>query len=255
MPKSAQTGVVKPLRLEGAAQLQQLLEQLFEGLTDEPFFIKDAKLRYISANQAMARFCGVRSPAQVVGRRARDFFPRDVSDRYETFDRQVLTSGSPITSRFDLRLGAGRPVWLIFTKAPVRNTRGEVVGVAASARRYRSDARSDPLLRRIERVAQKIESSFAEPLRLAELANLAGVSISQLERDFVRLLGTTPLAVLNKARISHALRLLETGNTISAIAHECGYTDHSAFSRSFREAIGLSPRAYRSLLSQSSAEG
>lgn len=227
----------------------EFLDQLLEGLTDVPYFVKDASLRYVAANPAMARLCGLRRPSQMYGRRASDFFSPELVARYEAFDQQVMTTGRPISNRFDLTQGAGaRPVWLLFTRVPVRGERGKVVGVAASAKRFRSAGRSDPVFNRIARVSRRIESGFGEALKLPELAEMAGVSVSQLERDFASLFGATPHAMLNKARINHALKLLDTEMTISSIAQECGFTDHSAFTRSFREAVGVSPRAYRTLL-------
>jgi AraC-like DNA-binding protein len=234
----------------------ELLDQLFDGLTEVPFFVKDSGLRYVAANLAMARLCGVRRPALMFGRRAADFFPPELSRRYESFDRQVLATGHTISNRFDLSVGAGaEPAWLLFTRAPIRAKQGEILGVAASARRFRSAGRTQPIYRRVARAARYIEMAFAEPVKLPELAATAGVSVSQLERDFASLLGATPHAVHNKARINRALQLLETRRSISAIAHECGYTDHSAFSRRFREAMGVSPRAYRELLRARTAEG
>jgi AraC-like DNA-binding protein len=41
--------------------------------------------------------------------------------------------------------------------------------------------------------------------------------------------------------------LLAGAGSIAAIAHACGYADHSAFARQFRRSTGLSPRAYRGL--------
>jgi AraC-like DNA-binding protein len=234
----------------------ELLDQLFDGLTEVPFFAKNADLRYVAATPAMARLCGVRRPALMYGRRAADFFPPEVSRRYETFDRQVLATGRPISHRFDLSVGAGaRPVWLLITRAPIRGKQGEMLGVAGCSRQFRSAGHTDPIYRRIARAARHIEMAFAEPLKLPELAATAGVSVSQLERDFANLLGASPHAVHNKARVNRALQLLETRRMISAIAHECGYTDHSAFSRSFREAVGVSPRTYRALVRARTGEG
>lgn len=227
----------------------ELLEQLFEGLPEVPFFVKDTKLRYVAANPAMARLCGVRQPAQVLGKRAQDFFPPEFSRRYEAFDQQVMDTGKPIANRLDLAVSAGaQPLWLLFTRIPVRGSHGEVLGVAASARRFQSIARTDPIYRRISRVISHIQTEFAEPLRLTELAEVARTSVSQLERDFANLFGATPHAVLTKIRINRALELLSGGMTISAIALECGFSGQSAFARVFREAVGASPRAYRALL-------
>jgi AraC-like DNA-binding protein len=40
-------------------------------------------------------------------------------------------------------------------------------------------------------------------------------------------------------------RLLETDEAIAVIALKCGYSDQSAFTRKFRETVGLSPLEYR----------
>jgi hypothetical protein len=40
--------------------------------------------------------------------------------------------------------------------------------------------------------------------------------------------------------------LLETDDPIATIALECGYTDQSAFTRQFRQTLGMSPSKYRS---------
>ena len=42
----------------GVANLA-FLEELFAPLTDNPFFIKNEKLQYVAANDAMLRLCGV----------------------------------------------------------------------------------------------------------------------------------------------------------------------------------------------------
>ena len=43
-----------------------------------------------------------------------------------------------------------------------------------------------------------------------------------------------------------ALALLaDDGASVAAIAHACGYADHSAFARQFRRSTGLSPSDWR----------
>jgi AraC-like DNA-binding protein len=51
---------------------------------------------------------------------------------------------------------------------------------------------------------------------------------------------------LVKVRIDAAChRLSNTTEPIAQIALSCGYSDQSAFSRQFKQAVGISPLAYR----------
>jgi len=50
-----------------------------------------------------------------------------------------------------------------------------------------------------------------------------------------------------KTRITAGCRLLrETDASIAQIALDCGFSDHSAFSRAFRAVIGITPTRFRS---------
>jgi AraC-like DNA-binding protein len=238
------------MRLLGTADLD-ILEQLFDKLPDSPFFVKDAALRYVSANAAMARLCRVGTTEALVGKSAANFFPRPQAERYESWDRQVLANGRPITDRLDLATAtAGDPVWLLFTRVPIRDLTGVVVGVAGASRRLSTPSRSDATYSRLAHVIDHIRGHYDEPLNLSGLAARAGISKSQLERDFTALFGTTLQAFLHRTRMEQALRRLEGDASVAQVAHECGYADHSAFTRRFHSIVGLSPRQYRQRLRQ-----
>jgi len=101
---------------------------------------------------------------------------------------------------------------------------------------------------RIAHVVERLQRDYAEPLQIAALAREAGLSIAQLERHVTQLYRVTPRQLLARARLDAALALLVSGDeSIAAIAHACGYTDHSAFSRQFRRSTGVSPQQWRAL--------
>lgn len=83
------------------------------------------------------------------------------------------------------------------------------------------------------------------PLDIASLARDVGISVSQLERDFVHLFGLPPRRYLTKIRFEAAVEMLRMGKPIGEIAYACGYEDQSAFTRRFRMAFGVSPSEYR----------
>lgn len=226
-----------------------LVETLLDHLPDAPFFMKNARLEFIAANDAMLRLCGVRDRGDLIGRTSHDFFPAPAPQRFEDMDRQVMRSGRALTDRLDLVLGATGPVWLLFNRSPVRDERGKIAGVAAIARQLRTPDRRAPAYKRMAVAITEMRENFEHPLRLADLAERAGISLSQFERDFTALFGVTPRQYLTKLRIEAAMTALEGDQPIASVAQDCGYADQSAFTRRFVAAVGITPSQYRKSLS------
>ena len=98
----------------------------------------------------------------------------------------------------------------------------------------------------MDRVLQYIDAHYAEPLTLQSLARLLPVSRSYLSRAFRRRTGVTVMEHLHAVRIEAAKRLLrQTDLPVEAISGNVGFLSSKHFSRVFREATGLSPRAFR----------
>ena len=225
----------------------ELIEALFGQLSGSPFFIKDRSLRYVAANPAMAALCGVTRPSDLYGRHVGEFFPAELAPSYEALDREVISAGRSITDVLhrSVEAGAGH-AWLLFARVPVRDADGGCIGVAGTSRRLRPGLVGEASYERLHQVTQQLRSAFDQPLRLAELAQEAGTSPSQLERDFRRIFAVSPRGFLHRIRMQEARRLLEDSDaTISAIAQECGYADQSAFTRRFAAEMGVTPTQYR----------
>jgi len=54
--------------------------------------------------------------------------------------------------------------------------------------------------------------------------------------------------VLAKLRLQMAMHLLHGNMRLTDIGHACGFSDHSAFARHFKQAVGMTPREYRTLV-------
>lgn len=224
----------------------EFLEQLFDAATGIAFFVKDKHLRYVAANKEMARFCGVSRPADIYGKDLRDFFPADIATRYEALDRWVLAFGLPSKDHFDLTMsGKGEPVWAHFSRIPLKARGGETMGVAAVAQRLTYGEEHHALYCRVSAVAQHVRKHPTRPLDLHQLSQIAGVSTSQLQRDFKRMLGKSLRSFQHQIRVEQALQLLAQGRPVVEVAYACGYADHSAFTRRFRQVMGMSPSAFR----------
>lgn len=229
-----------------------LVEDILNHLPNAPFFAKDKSLRYVAANEAMLDLCGVKSREEFIGKTARDFFPDFARRRYEILDRQVMRTLQPIRDQLHLSVRTrGLPVWLLFGRWPVIGPRRQIQGVVAIARNLNAPERRHPKYERLAVAVEHIQTNFEAPLDVAALARRAGMSVSRLERDFTSLFGLPPRRYLTKVRFEAALTMLLGDQPIVDIAHACGYSDQSSFTRAFRMAAGMSPSEYRRTHAQS----
>ncbi|MCM0675275.1 AraC family transcriptional regulator [Micromonospora phytophila] len=90
----------------------------------------------------------------------------------------------------------------------------------------------------------------AHPWTVAELARAAAVSRSTLAARFKEVVGKGPLEYLTEWRIELAADRIRRGDTVATVARAVGYGSESAFSVAFKRTTGLSPRAYRSQVTQ-----
>ena len=234
-----------------------MLERLFDTLPDVVFFAKDTEGRYTHANQTLLDRLRLTKRAQLVGRRTDELFPGGLGDRYREQDEAVLRGGAEIAGQLELHLYPNRaPGWCLTHKFAWREPttasgrrREQVVGLVGLSRDLAtpglSHATPPATYARVARVVERLQRDYAEPLQIGELAREAGLSIAQLERHVTQLYRVTPRQLLARARLDASLALLSGDASIAAIAHACGYTDHSAFARQFRRSTGLSPSDWR----------
>lgn len=102
----------------------------------------------------------------------------------------------------------------------------------------------------IRRAKQYIREHLHEPLSLADIGREACVSVSYLSRLFREQTGGTFLEFLTGERIERAKELLSgPGVKVYEVAEQVGYGSWKHFSRTFKEATGLTPAEYRQHLS------
>ncbi|ESA33162.1 family transcriptional regulator [Leptolyngbya sp. Heron Island J] len=96
---------------------------------------------------------------------------------------------------------------------------------------------------RIAKVIARIKQDYSNPLTVAELASVAGLSPSSFHEHFKALTATTPLQYQKELRLLEARRLLMNGtHSVSTAAFEVGYESPTQFSREYSRKFGNSPR-------------
>lgn len=175
-----------------------------------------------------------------------DYPELDLRRSLYEIDRDRLTSGGGtaaldmmhalITRQHGQKLAMAVSEWFLQTQiregtGPQRMTLRERLGVS-----------HEPLLHVIERMERHIE----EPLQREELAEAAGVSLRQLERQFRKHLGSTLGEYYLQLRLERARHLLrQTTLSVLEVALACGFQSASHFARAYRARHGRPPRDER----------
>lgn len=101
----------------------------------------------------------------------------------------------------------------------------------------------------IERQLAIIYERPADVPRVAELAREVGLSPDHYTRVFRALIGRSPRALIQAARLDRARQLMrESALSLSEIAEQTGYSDVFQFSRLFKSQMGVSPSRWRRVL-------
>jgi AraC-like DNA-binding protein len=117
-----------------------------------------------------------------------------------------------------------------------------VLALAELASKSVQGATREPVA--VRRARDAIHERLCEPVRLVELAALAGVSCSSLLRAFTRELGMSPHAYLTSLRVARAQSLIEAGVPLAETAAEVGFVDQSHLNRHFRRMLGTTPARF-----------
>ena len=95
---------------------------------------------------------------------------------------------------------------------------------------------------RVQKSINLIEENINNPIVLDELATIADMSLTNYYRMFYSLVGYTVKDYIRRRRFSNVSKLLiDTEMRIIDIAFECQYESQAAFSRAFKQLVGVTP--------------
>lgn len=224
-----------------------LLQSLFDLAPDVAFFVKDAQGRYVAVNDSLVTRHGLTRKGDAMGKSPRDICPGDLGKIPFEQDARVLRTGRPLIDHMELHwFRPHDPVWCLTTKLPIRDADGHVIGLIGVSRDVRAPVERREIPAAFAAALEEFEQNLSEDVTTAWLAQRSEISPQRLARLTKRLFCLSPSQFITKTRIATASRLLcETNKSIAEIAQASGFYDHSAFTRAFRSATGVTPSAFR----------
>ncbi|MEO0796088.1 MAG: helix-turn-helix domain-containing protein [Verrucomicrobiota bacterium] len=225
--------------------MDQLLP-LLDSLHDTAFFFKDRQSRHTMNNLRAVASAGVATEAETIGKIGHEFWHSERMAIFVKQDEEVMRTGKPIINALCPTPERGSNAVIVYSKIPLRDAGGSIVGLAGVWREAESIGALPPAYSRLMDVIDLMHEHYAEPLQVKDMASQVGLSRSQFGRIFRQLFGLSPHDYLKSVRINAAAELLrETELKTTEIALQVGFYDHSHFSKVFKEILSLSPRDYR----------
>ena len=97
-------------------------------------------------------------------------------------------------------------------------------------------------------ITEYIKKNYSQKLRLSDIAKMYNYSLSHISKKFTRETGMGFSEYLQKIRIEHSCKLLEsTDLKISEVANLVGYDNIKFFNRIFKDILKLTPREFKKL--------
>ncbi|PQO38008.1 AraC family transcriptional regulator [Blastopirellula marina] len=226
-----------------------LLEELFARLDEVSICIKDLEGHYLSVNNAFLRSVPKLRREDVIGKNAFDLYPHALAVGYQQQDQQLLTKGQNLHDQLEMITNPdGTLGWYITSKVLAKNVDGMVIAIVGMSRDLHAPTEKAKRYSKVAVALKKIQNEYAKPLRVQQLAEESGLSVSQFERIMRSMIQITPSQYLIRQRVEAAAVLLrDSDKNIAAVAMDCGFSDQPSFCKQFKRVTGLSPLKYRKM--------
>lgn len=237
----------RPRSLAQVVEYFSLLMPLFNRVPSLVFFVKDREARYVLANQTLATRCNLESTQELLSKTSTAVFNSSFGQSYTEQDFSVLQDGVLVLDKLELHsYRSGELGWCLTHKLPIYDTNEKVIGMLGISVDIHPEESNQPKTnKRIYNAVRHIRKNYDQNLSVEALAKLANISVSQFDRTFKKLFQMTPTQYIQKVRLENAIALLKQNLSITEISILCGYSDHSAFSRQFKQLTGLSPSQFK----------
>ena len=129
-----------------------LLRTLIDNLPDA-IYVKDKYSHKTVANLADIHNMGLTSEDEVLGKNDFDLFPKEIAEKFYEDDQSVIKTGNPILNREEYLINPdGKKKWLLTSKVPVRDEKGNISGLVGIGHDITEKKRVDEEIKKNERL-------------------------------------------------------------------------------------------------------
>lgn len=163
--KRAIGGIIRDVteRKQAAEAIQDertLLRTLIDNLPD-PIYVKDTLGHKIVANKADLENIGVKSEADVIGKTDFELFDFETAQKTFADDSNVIQHGQVIINREEVfHVAEGHPRWLLTTKIPLKNQKGEITGLVGIGHDITGQRKARETIQKLSRGIEQSPSSI-----------------------------------------------------------------------------------------------
>lgn len=232
-------------QLLSSAKVQSLVE-IFDYMPDTYFWIKDLSGEYVWVNEKNMRHYNAKSVEDIQGKTDFEFCSKHLAEMY-TQDDAAVARGMEITNKFEpIRQKDWTIKWHLTTKRPLVNEDGEIIGTFGFAKEFKEGQFPGLFSEELLPVMDFIKSNIHSKIPIEKLADLSCLSVSAFERKFKKNFNITPREYIKQIRLHLVCQdLIKTNKSISEIALDCGFYDHSFMTSVFRSSLAMTPSQFR----------
>ncbi|MHC4457991.1 MAG: PAS domain S-box protein [Planctomycetota bacterium] len=138
-------------RAEKEAYYEQgLMQKLLNNIPDYVYF-KDKNRRFVRASNFFCDLFGC-SMEDIIGKKDEDLFPEEIAEETASDDRHVIKTGIPLINKEEGgKLIGGGEHWVLTTKLPWRDKKGNIIGLFGISREITDNKQAEEALRKSEK--------------------------------------------------------------------------------------------------------
>lgn len=219
---------------------------IFDSLPGFLCFLKNRAGQHLYASGLWTTRHGFREAWEMLFKTDQDLTPGAMAESYVADDAIVYRTGQPVLDKIEICLDAvGLPDWHVTSKYPVRNRKGEIIGILGISRVCMGQSPIASLNVRIGPATKMLQANLLEYPSAQVLAEACGLSVRQLQRRFTDALGLSPRDYWMKCRIRAACESIIKGEEkLGSLSDRLGFCDQSSFTAQFRRHTGVTPSAF-----------
>ena len=146
-----------------------LLRTVIDNIPDS-IYCKDTSFRKTLSNKSDLRYMGVNSESEILGKTDFDLYSKEHAEKSFAVDQTVINSGKSILNTEELLLDEnGQKQWLLTSKLPMKDEKGDIIGIVGIGRNITERRRNEEALTESERRYRTVLEQSLEAIYLYDL--------------------------------------------------------------------------------------